>query len=598
MDEDALRAMLPMGFGRQAGRPVRGKPSARKEPEPAHEPAPEPGPAPAEPAEPPAGNDEDLASDDDTPGPQPYGPDAAPEDGQEEEAAREADVPLSHRTAGPGTTAEFGGAPLEKHAEMNDHTKTVSALALDPSGARVATGSHDYDVKLWDFGGMTSSMRPFRTFEPAENYPVVQLAFSLSGDRLLCLNATTQPRMYSRDGDELGTYRKGDVYMRDMRHTTGHVSDITSGAWHPTDAKQFMTAGTDSTVRLWDVEYRASQKTVVNVRSKERGARTKVTAAQFSPDGRTLLAAGLDGALYAWSTSGSFSRPVAIVDRAHESGTVTSSIAVAADGRRLATRGGDDSVKLWDLRALRKPLAERAGVPNGSDHTDVVFSPDDRTLLTGVAAVPRDSGLGSSPDDPHALESKWGQLALLDAQDLAVRHVHPVGQSSVVRTAWHPRLNQVLASTRHGVVHVFYDPQASKLGALLAVGKRARMPAPSALGVEELPGGGTADVPILTPDAPSQPNKRRNMDRIRRDPRASQMPERPVTGKGYGGRIGAAATQRLVQNIFPSEMREEDPREALLKYADKAEQDPRWTSVYAKTQPKPIYDERKDEEQR
>ena len=109
MDEDALRAMLPMGFGRQAGRSVRGKPSARKEPEPAPKPAPEPGPAPAEPAEPPAGNDEDLASDDDTPGPQPYDPGAAAEDGQEEAEAREADVPLSHRTAGPGTTAEFGG---------------------------------------------------------------------------------------------------------------------------------------------------------------------------------------------------------------------------------------------------------------------------------------------------------------------------------------------------------------------------------------------------------------------------------------------------------------------------------------------------------
>lgn len=41
----------------------------------------------------------------------------------------------------------------------------------------------------------------------------------------------------------------------------------------------------------------------------------------------------------------------------------------------------------------------------------------------------------------------------------------------------------------------------------------------------------------------------------------------------------------------------EDPREALLKYAEKAEKDPRWTSVYAETQPKTIFADSPDDEQ-
>ena len=43
---------------------------------------------------------------------------------------------------------------------------------MDPSGARIATGSHDYDTKLWDFGGMDSRFRPFKSFEANGNYYV------------------------------------------------------------------------------------------------------------------------------------------------------------------------------------------------------------------------------------------------------------------------------------------------------------------------------------------------------------------------------------------------------------------------------------------
>jgi WD40 repeat protein len=68
--------------------------------------------------------------------------------------------------------AGFSDFPISHHMVMKDHTKVVSALALDPSGARVVSGSHDYDCKLWDFGGMTASAKPFKTWEPAGTYYV------------------------------------------------------------------------------------------------------------------------------------------------------------------------------------------------------------------------------------------------------------------------------------------------------------------------------------------------------------------------------------------------------------------------------------------
>lgn len=44
----------------------------------------------------------------------------------------------------------------------------VSALTLDPSGARLVTGGYDYEVRFWDFAGMDSSLQSFRTIHPCE----------------------------------------------------------------------------------------------------------------------------------------------------------------------------------------------------------------------------------------------------------------------------------------------------------------------------------------------------------------------------------------------------------------------------------------------
>ncbi|WFD29674.1 hypothetical protein MSPP1_000684 [Malassezia sp. CBS 17886] len=582
MDEEALRAMLPMGFGRQragGGAPAKAAAHAGG------------GGADAGAGVPVDGAASDAAARLSAAPPQGRGAGHGADSVGGHPACAEVHAEQGHAARGDapsddtrGDAPALAGAPLAQRVSMRDHTKTVCALAVDPSGARVATGSMDYEVRLWDFGGMSSDFRPFRRWEPAENYPVVDLAYSPHTRDLLCITATTQPRVYDFDGAPLATYRKGDVYMRDMKHTTGHVSDMTCGAWHPTERNRFLTGGTDSTVRVWDTEHTDRQKTVIVVRSRNRGTKTKVTAATYAPDGSAVLAGGADGALYVWSTRGTYARPSATVERAHAPEAGISGITPADDGRTVATRGGDGTVKLWDLRAMRTPLVERAGLPSGSEHTNVAFSPDGQFLVTGTAAEPHGSDAG---DDP---ESQWGQIVLMDRADLAVRRMHPVDRATVVRTAWHPRLNQIFASTRTGAVELFYDEHASQLGALLAVGKRARARAHmNPFGIEEIAEGVTADTPIILPDEPAPPTKRRNIDKLRKDAKATRMPERPIAGPGRGGRIGAAETQSMVRGIWQDQLRDEDPREALLKYAEKAKKDPKWTSIYAKTQPNPVY---------
>ncbi len=58
--------------------------------------------------------------------------------------------------------------PATLEVNLNHGTKPVSALSVDHSGARLVTGSVDYDVRLWDFAGMSSSLQSFRSIRPCE----------------------------------------------------------------------------------------------------------------------------------------------------------------------------------------------------------------------------------------------------------------------------------------------------------------------------------------------------------------------------------------------------------------------------------------------
>ena len=53
---------------------------------------------------------------------------------------------------------------------------------------------------------------------------------------------------------------------------------------------------------------------------------------------------------------------------------------------------------------------------------------------------------------------------------------------------------------------------------------------------------------------------KRKREKERMDPRKSKRPELPVTGPGRGGRVGASATQHVVQNLFRDTTRDQDVR--------------------------------------
>lgn len=72
--------------------------------------------------------------------------------------------------------AEPAPLPVARQFDLVGHAKAVTALEADHNGSRLVAGGNDYMVHLWDFGGLKSDGKSFRSFEATEGHPVVAVS--------------------------------------------------------------------------------------------------------------------------------------------------------------------------------------------------------------------------------------------------------------------------------------------------------------------------------------------------------------------------------------------------------------------------------------
>ncbi|KAL8745388.1 MAG: hypothetical protein Q9190_002467 [Brigantiaea leucoxantha] len=492
--------------------------------------------------------------------------------------------------------------PISHELVLKTHERPVTSITLDLSGSRFITGSTDCTLKFHDFSSMTpTTLRAFKSVDPtatkmsasSETHPIHHVEFNpVSPSQMLVISATPQAKILSRDGEMITEFVKGDMYLRDMHNTKGHVSEITTGTWHPADRSICVTAGTDSTLRIWDVNMKTKQKEVIVHKSRAAGSagRTRMTAVRWGQSanghGTTLVAAALDGSLVMWNGNGPYTRPTAEIREAHQKDTWTGGIDLSADGRTVVTRGGDNTIKLWDTRKFKQPVStvEHLSTSDQYPSSSIRFSPTSTSIITGSAT---------------------GHLHLLNPATLKPELVTPVTPGSPLITAlWHPKLNQILTGSANAEVHVLYNPSISTHGAAMVLTK-----APKRRHIDDDPnlttdlsqglsGDSIANPngvlkgsdPASTSYAARHPQTGMTASGRSRDPRRPHMPMTTPFAKSQPDE------EHVRKNIPLSSMRDEDPREALLKYAEKAEKDPMFTNAWGQTQPKTIYANLSDEE--
>ena len=163
------------------------------------------------------------------------------------------------------------------------HDYLVSAVATSPDGKRVATGSFDSTIILWD----------------AANGSVVQELVAHSYKPVTCLAFSPDSQFLVSGGGD-SNLKIWDVAQGSRGVTTlkGHTKSVTSCAWSP-HGEMIASGSYDGSARLWD----SRTFRELCVLEHPHGRSTSIEFVAFSPDG-CWLAAGCDGSCNVWNVSG------------------------------------------------------------------------------------------------------------------------------------------------------------------------------------------------------------------------------------------------------------------------------------------------------
>ena len=251
------------------------------------------------------------------------------------------------------------GAPIQT---LEGHEDTVQAVALSTDGARLATGSDDGTARIWNAatGETLESLR--------HDEPVKSVALSPDGTRLL-----------TASGDAAWVWTLDDDAW--VVPLLGHTQRVRSVGWSP-DGARLYTASEDGTVRIWDAQTGTSLRTL-------HGHTDKVFDVTVSGDGTRIATGGRDKTARVWDAN--TGQQLAVF----EPQQVVYAVEFSPDGKRLATGTFDDgAARVWDIgtgHLLTMVHHEDAVV-------DVAFSPSGDQLVTGSwDSTARSWNLGTSP---------------------------------------------------------------------------------------------------------------------------------------------------------------------------------------------------------
>ncbi|KAJ7121439.1 WD40 repeat-like protein [Mycena epipterygia] len=235
------------------------------------------------------------------------------------------------------------------------HPNGVFSVDFSPDGTRIVSGSRDNTVRVWETHTGKLIAGPFEGHTDA----VHSVHFSSDGGRIVSGSRDDTIRVWNA---HTGMLVAGPL--------EGHTAMVTSVHFSPNCAR-IASGSYDNTVRIWDAH------TGALIAEPFEGHTNCVTSVKFSPDGSRIASGSWDKTVRVWDA-----HTGALITGPFEGHTnAVSSIHFSSDGLQIVSGSDDNTVRVWDARTGTLVAGPFEGHTN--QVRSVRFSPDGRQIASG-----------------------------------------------------------------------------------------------------------------------------------------------------------------------------------------------------------------------